>query len=97
MMYLKIYKTGQDVLVAVCDCELQGRTFTEGELSLEVSAGFFGDEKVSLDVVEKALLDASIANIVGERAVACAARLDCIDKENVLLIDGIPCAQMVRM
>lgn len=97
MMYLKIYETGQNVLVAVCDCELQGRTFTEGELSLEVYAEFFGEDKASLDEVEKALKGASIANIVGERAVACAAQLDCIDKESVLLIDGVPCAQMVRM
>lgn len=96
-MYLKIYKTGQDVLVAVCDCELQGRTFTEGELSLGVSASFFGEVKASYEVVEKALEGATIANIVGERAVACAAKLHCIDEENVLLIDGIPCAQMVRM
>ncbi|MHC1631819.1 MAG: DUF424 domain-containing protein [Methanotrichaceae archaeon] len=96
-MCLKIYRANGEILVAVCDFDILGRTFDEDELHLDVTVDFFGEDRVSVHDVEIALDDATIANIVGERAVACAVELNCIDQDNVLHIDGVPCAQMVRM
>ncbi len=84
-------------MVAVCDHELLGKTFDEGELCLSVEAAFFGEEEATAQEVAKALAGATIANMVGERAIACAIETSCIDGENILRIDGVPCAQMVRM
>ncbi len=97
MMYLKVHKMSGEVMVAVCDCELLGKTFDEGELCLSVEAAFFGQEEATKGDVERALAGASIANMVGERAVACAIEAKSIDGKNVLRIDGVPTAQMVRM
>jgi hypothetical protein len=97
MMYLKIHKVSGEVMVAICDCELLGKTFDEGELCLSVEAAFFGDEEATAQEVAKALAGATIANMVGERAVACAIETSCIDGENILRVDGVPTAQMVRM
>jgi len=96
-MYLKTYKVNGEVLVAACDCEVMGKTFEEGELCLEVTSDFFGEDVVSAQELEVALTDATIANMVGEKAVACAIKLDCVDGDCVLNIGGVPCAQMVRM
>jgi hypothetical protein len=96
-MYLKIHKVSREVMVAVCDCELLGKTFDEGELCLSVEAAFFGEEEATSQEVAKALAEATIANMVGEKAVACAIETSCIDGENILRIGGVPCAQMVRM
>ena len=84
-------------MVAICDCELLGKTFDEGMLSLTVDAAFFGEEVATEGDVARALAGASIANMVGERAVACAMESSYIDGKNVLRIDGVPTAQMVRM
>jgi hypothetical protein len=97
MMYLKIHKVSGEVMVAICDCELLGKTFDEGEHCLSVEAAFFGEEEATAQEVAKALAGATIANMVGERAVACAIETSCIDGENILRVDGVPTAQMVRM
>ncbi|OPX79231.1 MAG: hypothetical protein A4E45_00874 [Methanosaeta sp. PtaB.Bin039] len=96
-MLLKTHRSGAEVLVAVCDCELVGCSFEEENLFLEVSPGFFGEEKACFKDVEKALHRATMANFVGEKAVACAISLCYVEAENVLRIGGIPTAQMVRM
>jgi len=96
-MYLKVHKVRGEVMVAVCDSELLGKTFDEGALSLTVEAAFFGEEVATVREVAEALAGASIANMVGERAVACGIETKCIDDRNILKIDGVPTAQMVRM
>lgn len=96
-MYLKAHFSGKEVLIAVCDCNLMGKRFDEGHLHVEVCADFFGDEKATAKDVEEALAKATIANLIGERSVGHAVRLGHVAMENVLMINGIPCAQMVMM
>ena len=96
-MNLKVYRQGAEVLIAVCDSDLVGKKFAEGHLRLEVSKDFFGEEKVSPEEVETALRSATIANFVGCCAVEQAIQLGYVERENVLCIDGVLCAQMVRM
>lgn len=96
-LYLKTYRQGAEILIAVCDCDILGKKFAEGDLRLEVSTDFFGEERASPSEVEAALERATMANFVGCRAVEHAIRLGYVEKENVLSIDGILYAQMVRM
>ena len=97
MMYLKTYRSGKEILIAVCDCEILGKRFEEGPLHVDVCADFFGNEKVTPEEVERSLSKATIANFVGQMAVDFAIKLGYVEKENVLVIDGVPCAQMVLM
>ncbi|MBN1324357.1 MAG: DUF424 family protein [Methanotrichaceae archaeon] len=97
VMCLKTYRTGSELMVAVCDSDLLGRSFQEGPLQIEVYPEFYGRERASHDEVERALVRATIANLVGENSVGCAIRMQCVAEENVLFIGGVPCAQMIRM
>jgi len=94
-MYLKSYIVNKEILVAVCDSELIGRTFREGELHLSVNQDFFKGSPADEHEVKKALEDATIANLVGEQSVACGIDSGIIDEHCVITIDGIPHAQMV--
>ena len=94
-MYLKSYSVNKEILVAVCDSELIGRTFREGELHLSVNEAFFKGSPADEHEVKKALEDATIANLVGEQSVACGIDIGIIDEHCVITIDGIPHAQMV--
>jgi len=96
-IYIKRYELGLDVLVAVCDSELIGRRLEEGELSLEVSESFYKGEAVTEREVIANLRQATIANLVGERAVRCALANSFIEEANVIFIEGVPHAQMVRI
>jgi len=96
-MCLKTYQQGRETLIAVCDSDILGAKFKEGHLCIEVSPDFFGEEKATGSEVEMALLQATMANFVGCKAVEHAIRLGYVERENVLSIDGVLYAQMVRM
>jgi len=96
-VYLKVYKYGKEVLIAICDCDLMGKRFTEGKLHIEINQDFFGDEKASNQEIEKALKSATIANFVGCQCIEYAIELGYVHRENTLVIDGVTCAQMVRV
>jgi hypothetical protein len=94
-MYLKSYSVNKEILVAACDSELVGRTFCEGELHLYVNEDFFKGQPADEHEVKKALEEATIANLVGERSVTCGIDSGVVDENCVIIIDGVPHAQMV--
>ncbi len=95
MFRMKIYNVRGETLVAVCDSELVGKIFRDGELKLEVKESFYGEEEFGEKEVAEALKKATIANITGEKAVNLAIKLGLVDKDRVLVISGCPHAQMV--
>lgn len=96
-MYIKKYNTEGQVIVAVCDKNILGKKFREGKLVLKLDSSFYkGDEADEMEVKE-ALLSATIANIAGEKAIACAVECGCIDPDAIIFIEDIPHAQMIRI
>ena len=96
-MYMKKYETDGHVIVAVCDSNILGKKFKEGILVLKLDESFYKGDKVGENDVKIALSCATIANIAGERSIACAVECGCIDPDSVIFIDGIPHAQMVQI
>ncbi len=94
---LKIYRVRGEVLVAVCDSELVGKVFREGDLKIEVKEDFYGEREVGEEEVRRALRNATIANITGRRAVELAISMGIVDKDRVLKIGECLHAQMVVM
>ncbi|MCZ7356238.1 MAG: DUF424 family protein [Candidatus Methanoperedens sp.] len=94
---MKKYDAEMKIMVAVCDTEIIGKIFREGDLVLKLEEGFYKGDEASEKEVKEALSGATIANIAGEKSVACAVDCGCIDPENVIFIKGVPHAQMVRL
>ncbi|MBE8540298.1 DUF424 family protein [Geoglobus acetivorans] len=94
---MKIYRVKGEVLVAVCDEELIGRNFKEGELKIEIREEFYGEKSYEESEVKKMLRQATIANISGERAVKLAISMGIVDENRVLKIGECWHAQMVVM
>ncbi len=94
---MKIYRVKGEVIVAVCDEEIVGMDFREGELRLEIKEDFYGKDVFDENEVKRALRQATIANISGERAVRLAISIGIVDENRVLRIGGCPHAQMVVM
>jgi len=94
---MKVYRVKGEILVAVCDSDIVGKTFREGELRIEVKEGFYGDSEFNEEEVKNALKKATIANITGKRAVNLAIKIGVIDERNVLKIGDCLHAQMVVM
>jgi len=94
-MLIKIHKSYRDV-VAICDSELIGKTFEEGQKILEIRESFYkGEEKPEEEVIrlmrEFNKEDATF-NIVGEKSVNAAIKAEIISKEGIKKVRGIPFA-----
>jgi len=96
-MYIKEYNSGSELLVAVCDQELVGRSFKDGELHLTVSERFYKGEEATEEDVIGSLRHATIANLVGRRAIQCALDHKFIDETSIIVVDGVPHAQMLKL
>jgi uncharacterized protein len=95
MISIKIYHQGEDLVIGACDEELLGKKFKKGKLQIDCSKRFYDGERIDTKKLEQILNDATIANLVGEKAVKCAIKLGLVDPECILKIKGIPHAQMI--
>jgi len=96
-MILRERKTQQGLMVAVCDSDVLGETFENGEVSLTVNEEFYGGDEAEEETVVESLARASIANIVGARAVEVAVEAGIIDDAHVLEVGETRHAQLVRI
>lgn len=96
-MFVKVHQKGFEVLVAACDSDIVGKTFSGNGLSIHVSESFYKGEKADEELLVSRLGIATVANLVGRRTVEIAVRRGFIDPECVLDIGGVPHAQMARM
>ncbi len=97
MICIKIHRQGHETLVAACDSDIVGKTFRSKDLKIQVSEGFYkgdtGDENMLVSRLEMA----TIANLVGEKTLKIAIKHGFVDPGCVLVIGGVPHAQMARM
>ncbi|MFW6120877.1 MAG: DUF424 domain-containing protein [Petrotogales bacterium] len=97
MISIKIYEQGDDLVIGACDEHLLGKRFVQGKFQIDVSKKFYEGQRIDIETLAKYLLDATIANLVGKHAVNCAIKLGLVNPDNILKINGIPHAQMIRM
>lgn len=96
-IYLNTYDTEQGLMVAVADSDIVGNEFSEDGVSLEVSKEFYCGEVRDPEGIADVLVEATIANLVGERSVELGIDAGLIDEENVLRVEDVPHAQMVKI
>lgn len=95
MIYVNVHRSQSEVLVAVCDREILGRCFSEGDVGLDVSEVFYKGELVPLKRLSEFLSKASIVNLTGNRVVGEALRLGFLDEGRVLEVSGVRHAQII--
>lgn len=94
---MKLHETDEGVVAAVCDAELLGRKFEEGDVVLHVKSSFFGGERASASEVARAVRKCLTANIVGEKAVSALVREGVISEDGVLEVAGQKHAHVFRL
>jgi hypothetical protein len=97
MIWVNVMESQGQKLLAACDEELLGKTFSEGELELEVKEDFYGGEKIPEESLAGKFEGANVINLVGEKCVQCGIDAGIITPENVLKIQGIPHAQYFKL
>ena len=90
MFWIRVIKTPQALLVNVCDEELLGKEFREGNIVLRVSPQFYGGEKVNTEQVKQSLLEGDIMSLVGRKAIGVAVSLGMATWSAVKYVGGVP-------
>jgi hypothetical protein len=96
-MILNERRTEEGLLVSVCDPDVLGETFEDGDISLTVTEEFYAGEEVDEEAVVDSLRRASVANIVGDHAVRVAIDAGIVEEANVLSIEDTLHAQLLRL
>lgn len=95
--YIKLRKIGNNVLLAICDCELIGKTLRDGKIVFCVKEDFYKGVRVHIDEAVDMIANSTIVNMVGKRVVKKAIEKGYVHPEAVLNIEGIPHAQIVKL
>jgi len=95
--YVNLKKIGRNVLLAICDCEVLGRTLREGKIVFHVKDEFYNGGKVSVDEAVCMIENSTIVNMVGKNCVGKAIEKGYVHPEAVLRIEGVPHAQIVKL
>lgn len=90
---MKEYKTEKGLMLAACDLQLYGKTFTDNDLVLEIDAFYDGASVSPTEFLER-LECAAIANLVGELTVNLAVENGFVDVDCVIRIKNVPHAQI---
>ena len=85
------------MLLAICDCEVLGRTLREGKIVFHVKDEFYNGGKVSVEEAVGMIENSTIVNMVGRNCVERAIEEGYVHPEAVLRIEGIPHAQIVKL
>lgn len=98
-MYINIIKSYRDV-VALCDKELLGQTFEDGDFQIHVKENFYKgkpeNQTVSRaevhELLDKYSAEDATFNIVGAKSVEVAKEADIITDKDIGEIEGVPFA-----
>ncbi len=95
MFSYNVFKIPGEVMVSVCDIDILGKSL--GSSGFEVKKDFYGGKKCSGDELREILKQATIINAVGTKTVDFLIKEKIIDKDRIIIIDGVPHAQVVTL
>jgi len=95
--YVNLKKVGRNVLLAICDCEVLGKTLREGKIVFHVKDEFYNGGKVSIEEAVSMIENSTIVNMVGKNCVEKAIEKGYVHPEAVLNIEGVPHAQIIKL
>ncbi|BAK54317.1 MULTISPECIES: DUF424 domain-containing protein [Sulfurisphaera] len=94
---LNIIRREGYVFVNICEPELIGKTFKEGEVNLVINKEFYEGQEVSLDYAFSLLDEANVVSIVGNKIIEEAVKRGFLKEEGVISIQGVKFAQIYNM
>src|SRR5208283_3106273 len=96
-VYVNLKQAGRNVLLAVCDCELLGRTLREGKIVFHIKEEFYNGRKATVEEAMGMIDNSTIVNLVGKCCVEKAIAEGYVHPDAVLNIQGIPHAQIMKL
>lgn len=96
-VYVNLKQVDRNVLLAVCDCDLLGKTLKEGKIVFRIKDEFYNGRKASVDEAISMINNSTIVNLVGKCCVEKAIAEGYVHPDAVIKIEGIPHAQIMKL
>jgi len=94
---MNLKKIGNNVLLAIRDTEILGKTLREGKIVFNVKEEFYKGARVAIEEAVDMITNSTIVNMVGKNIVQKAIEKGYVHPEAVLNIEGVPHAQIVKI
>jgi len=94
---MNLRKIGNNVLLAICDAEILGKTLREGKIVFQVKEEFYRGAKVSIEEAVAMIENSTIVNMIGKNVVKKAVEKGYVHPEAILNIEGVPHAQILKL
>ena len=78
------------LMLNICDAELLGKKITEGELTMHISEGCYGERFVEKDEAESLLKSSSIINMAGKETIALSLSLGIGSENAIKTVSDVP-------
>jgi hypothetical protein len=92
----RLYREGGDVLLAISDSSIIGKTFEEGDVTITVGE-FYQDKTCDSSGAVDLVKSSTIVNAIGKDIVSLLIAEKYIDKDSVLIVSGVPHAQIITV
>lgn len=96
-VYVKLKHVGKNVVLAICDVELLGKTLCEGKIVFKIKEEFYNGGKANVDEAVGMIENSTIVNMVGKCCVEKAIQKGYVHPDAVLNIEGVPHAQIMKL
>ena len=96
-VYINIRKIGNNVLLAICDSEILGKTLHEGKITFHVKEEFYKGTRVNVEEAIALIENSTIVNMIGKNIVSKAMKKGYVHPDAILNIEGVPHAQIVKL
>jgi len=97
MIYVKIHKGLDDIVLAACDEDVLGKTYSGNDMKITVHESFYNGELIPEEIFVEHMKNVSIMNLVGERTISLAIENGHVSEDCILEIGGVKHAQVVKI
>ena len=91
----KRFCQGNDILLAIADIDIVGKTFKEKGLEITISKEFYHEELCDKEKALELMKRATMINAMGKDVIDFMVKNNFVKKENVLKPCGVPHAQVI--
>ena len=90
VLLVRMHKKEGRTVVAVCDKELLGKLIEDGKRQLDLTSDFYKGVEMPRAELGDLVRNADGVNLVGKEAVQLGLDEGVIEKEQVMLVKGVP-------
>ncbi len=84
------------LFLTVCDKDLVGKKFTQGDLQLDLTSAYYKGEEKTAEQTLSLMKKAYSISFVGKLSIELAEQNRFIEPQNILRINGVPTAQCMQ-